>query len=210
MCQDIKKVISEKKIVVRRLFRGFWSWSWLPLFYLHLYICILFSINPPKTSKPFGPSIQPVFDWNFQNIFLGEDIRKQLPRESADFDDVNAKWKVIMTRMHKEKNALRCTHHEGKICNTVIIVDVGWRNNLFACSNSVQSRISYKLLFLHTWIWLVKSFPCLTSYMWMFIWYLLVTRRKKPGRATILSFYNNKVNSWWFPNWMFFRSIRST
>ena len=49
----------------------------------------------------------------FQNIFLGEDIRKQLPRESADFDDVNAKWKVIMTRMHKEKNALRCTHHEG-------------------------------------------------------------------------------------------------
>ncbi|XP_052104325.1 dynein axonemal heavy chain 2-like isoform X7 [Mytilus californianus] len=48
-----------------------------------------------------------------ENIFLGEDIRKQLPRESADFDDVNAKWKVIMTRMHKEKNALRCTHHEG-------------------------------------------------------------------------------------------------
>ena len=29
-----------------------------------------------------------------QNIFLGEDIRKQLPRESAEFDDVNANWKV--------------------------------------------------------------------------------------------------------------------
>ena len=49
-----------------------------------------------------------------QNIFLGEDIRKQLPRESADFDDVNAKWKVIMTRLNKDRNALRGTHHEGK------------------------------------------------------------------------------------------------
>lgn len=29
-----------------------------------------------------------------QNIFLGEDIRKQLPRESAEFDGVNANWKV--------------------------------------------------------------------------------------------------------------------
>lgn len=29
-----------------------------------------------------------------KNIFLGEDIRKQLPRESAEFDDVNANWKV--------------------------------------------------------------------------------------------------------------------
>ena len=48
-----------------------------------------------------------------QNIFLGEDIRKQLPRESAEFDDVNVKWKVIMTRLNKDKNALRGTHHEG-------------------------------------------------------------------------------------------------
>ena len=48
-----------------------------------------------------------------QNIFLGEDIRKQLPRESADFDEVNAKWKVIMTRINKDRNALRGTHHEG-------------------------------------------------------------------------------------------------
>ena len=49
-----------------------------------------------------------------QNIFLGEDIRKQLPRESAEFDDVNVKWKVIMTRLNKDKNALRGTHHEGR------------------------------------------------------------------------------------------------
>ncbi|XP_066267393.1 dynein axonemal heavy chain 2-like isoform X1 [Branchiostoma lanceolatum] len=48
-----------------------------------------------------------------ENIFLGEDIRKQLPRESAEFDDVNANWKVIMTRLNKDPNAQRGTHHEG-------------------------------------------------------------------------------------------------
>ena len=49
-----------------------------------------------------------------QNIFLGEDIRKQLPAESAEFDDVNANWKIIMTRLHKDNNAKRGTHHPGK------------------------------------------------------------------------------------------------
>ncbi|XP_030837708.1 dynein heavy chain 2, axonemal [Strongylocentrotus purpuratus] len=48
-----------------------------------------------------------------ENIFLGEDIRKQLPRESAEFDSVNANWKIIMSRLHKDNNALRGTHHEG-------------------------------------------------------------------------------------------------
>jgi dynein heavy chain len=47
------------------------------------------------------------------NIFIGEDIRKQLPNESADFDGVNAHWKTVMTRMHKDNHALRATHHEG-------------------------------------------------------------------------------------------------
>lgn len=53
------------------------------------------------------------FLYLLQNIFLGEDIRKQLPRESAEFDGVNASWKEIMTRMNKDNNALRGTHHEG-------------------------------------------------------------------------------------------------
>ncbi|XP_052234681.1 dynein axonemal heavy chain 2-like isoform X14 [Dreissena polymorpha] len=50
-----------------------------------------------------------------ENIFLTDDIRKQLPRESAEFDDVNVKWKVIMSRLNKDKNALRGTHHEGML-----------------------------------------------------------------------------------------------
>ncbi|ERE69395.1 dynein heavy chain 6, axonemal-like protein [Cricetulus griseus] len=46
-----------------------------------------------------------------ENIFIGEDIRKQLPNESALFDQVNTNWKTIMDRMNKDNNALRSTHY---------------------------------------------------------------------------------------------------
>ena len=49
-----------------------------------------------------------------ENIFLGEDIRKQLPRESAEFDDVNHNWKNIMDGLSKDNNALRGTHGPSK------------------------------------------------------------------------------------------------
>nr|XP_021503796.1 dynein heavy chain 2, axonemal [Meriones unguiculatus] len=49
-----------------------------------------------------------------ENIFIGEDIRKQLPSESALFDQVNNNWKAIMDRMSKDNNALRSTHYPGK------------------------------------------------------------------------------------------------
>uniref|UniRef100_A0ABM5EJD6 Dynein axonemal heavy chain 2 isoform X2 n=1 Tax=Pogona vitticeps TaxID=103695 RepID=A0ABM5EJD6_9SAUR len=48
-----------------------------------------------------------------ENIFLGEDIRKQLPSESASFDQINSSWKTIMDRFVKDNNALRATHHPG-------------------------------------------------------------------------------------------------
>ncbi|XP_066578473.1 dynein axonemal heavy chain 2 [Amia ocellicauda] len=48
-----------------------------------------------------------------ENIFLGEDIRKQLPRESAEFDDINTRWRAIMERLSKDNNALRGTQHPG-------------------------------------------------------------------------------------------------
>ncbi|XP_034845406.1 dynein heavy chain 2, axonemal [Mirounga leonina] len=48
-----------------------------------------------------------------ENIFLGEDIRKQLPSESALFDQINNNWKSIMDRMSKDSNALQSTHHPG-------------------------------------------------------------------------------------------------
>ncbi|XP_062904770.1 dynein axonemal heavy chain 2 [Mobula hypostoma] len=48
-----------------------------------------------------------------ENIFLGEDIRKQLPQESAEFDSINEQWKVIMHRLVHEPNALKGTHYPG-------------------------------------------------------------------------------------------------
>ncbi|XP_059574595.1 dynein axonemal heavy chain 2 isoform X3 [Alligator mississippiensis] len=48
-----------------------------------------------------------------ENIFLGEDIRKQLPEESASFDQINASWKGIMDRLSRDANALRGTHYPG-------------------------------------------------------------------------------------------------
>jgi dynein heavy chain len=52
-----------------------------------------------------------------ENIFLGEDIRKQLPMESNKFDDVNEKWKTIMTGFFKDPNAKRATHTDGLLAN---------------------------------------------------------------------------------------------
>uniref|UniRef100_A0A8B9XJL0 Dynein axonemal heavy chain 2 n=1 Tax=Bos mutus grunniens TaxID=30521 RepID=A0A8B9XJL0_BOSMU len=48
-----------------------------------------------------------------ENIFLGEDIRKQLPNESGLFDQVNGNWKAIMDRVNKDPNALWSTHYPG-------------------------------------------------------------------------------------------------
>lgn len=56
-----------------------------------------------------------VLNISLKNIFLGEDIRKQLPRESADFDDVNNNWKIIMNRLSKDSNALRGSRYPGML-----------------------------------------------------------------------------------------------
>ncbi|KAH6590256.1 hypothetical protein BASA50_009516 [Batrachochytrium salamandrivorans] len=49
-----------------------------------------------------------------ENIFVGaEDIRKQLPKESAVFDSVNSSWGDILKKIHKDRNVLRATHIQG-------------------------------------------------------------------------------------------------
>lgn len=48
-----------------------------------------------------------------ENIFIGEDIRKQLPRETLQFDDVNASWKTIMENINTDLNAKRATGRPG-------------------------------------------------------------------------------------------------
>jgi hypothetical protein len=83
---------------------------------------------------------------DLQNIFLGEDIRKQLPKESAEFDDVNIKWKNIMSRMNKDANALRGTHHEG-ILDTL--------NDMNLKLEEIQKSLGESLAS-------VRNFPCQT------------------------------------------------
>ncbi|VDL84400.1 unnamed protein product [Schistocephalus solidus] len=48
-----------------------------------------------------------------ETIFMGEDIRKQLPKESAQFDQINKQWKAIMTDINVMRNAKLCSEKPG-------------------------------------------------------------------------------------------------
>ena len=48
-----------------------------------------------------------------ENIFLGEDIRKQLPAETTQFDEINDNWRKIMSKLYSDPNAQRGTHTPG-------------------------------------------------------------------------------------------------
>lgn len=48
----------------------------------------------------------------FQNIFFGEDIRKQLPKESEDFDKISNDWRDITINIYEAGTALKATHYK--------------------------------------------------------------------------------------------------
>ncbi|XP_014244414.1 dynein heavy chain 2, axonemal isoform X2 [Cimex lectularius] len=48
-----------------------------------------------------------------ENIFSGEDIRKQLPKESDLFDRITFDWKGITKHMYDDKYAFMATHYPG-------------------------------------------------------------------------------------------------
>ena len=50
-----------------------------------------------------------------ENIFAGEDIRNQLPKETVEFEYLNNSFKTIMVRVNKDPNAYRATHFEGDL-----------------------------------------------------------------------------------------------
>lgn len=50
-----------------------------------------------------------------KNIFAGEDIRTQLPKETTEFEHLNGMWKSIMGRIINDPNAYRVTNYEGKL-----------------------------------------------------------------------------------------------
>lgn len=66
----------------------------LPHLYHSLYHSFFFSSSP-------------------QNIFQGKDIREQLPQECKEFEEISVSWKIIMSRLNEDNNALRGTHHPG-------------------------------------------------------------------------------------------------
>ncbi|XP_055375876.1 dynein axonemal heavy chain 2 [Condylostylus longicornis] len=45
-----------------------------------------------------------------ENIFLGEDIKLQLPQEAANFDSIIAEWKYITSKMYYGATAFKATH----------------------------------------------------------------------------------------------------
>ncbi|CAG9819075.1 unnamed protein product [Phaedon cochleariae] len=47
-----------------------------------------------------------------ENIFFGEDIRKQLPKETDDFDNLTESWRDITTRLYFSKSALTATQYK--------------------------------------------------------------------------------------------------
>ena len=73
---------------------------------------------------------------------MGEDIRRQLPRESAEFDDVNGNWKRITVQLFKTKNALRGTHEKSK-CITLEFVNFARNKNVCFIIYTVLKLIFY-------------------------------------------------------------------
>lgn len=47
-----------------------------------------------------------------ENIFFGEDIRKQLPKESTEFDRLTEEWIEVSSSLFKAKSVLRGTHYK--------------------------------------------------------------------------------------------------
>jgi len=86
-----------------------------------------------------------VYTFYIQNIFLGEDIRRQLPKESAEFDDINGKWKMIMTHLNKVKNVYRGTHQPGvSTCHLSARYICIHRSQVYALS--IATGLCYRLL----------------------------------------------------------------
>ncbi|VDQ05271.1 unnamed protein product [Trichobilharzia regenti] len=49
-----------------------------------------------------------------ETIFLGEDIRKQLPKESAAFDMINIQWQAITMFLNETRNTRACASKPGQ------------------------------------------------------------------------------------------------
>lgn len=72
-----------------------------------------------------------------ETIFMGDDIRQQLPRESKMFDDLDVMWKRITIKMNEVRNAQKCSMIEGKFRRNIITRSSGnyFENVIFNSRN---------------------------------------------------------------------------
>lgn len=56
------------------------------------------------------------------NIFGAEDIRKQLPRETEEFDRLTLSWREITSRMAAVGLALEATHKPRALCSFILVL----------------------------------------------------------------------------------------
>ncbi|CAH1408276.1 unnamed protein product [Nezara viridula] len=62
-------------------------------------------------------TVQKIFFY-LENIFFGEDIRRQLPREANDFDKLTYIWRTVTLNLQADKNCYKACHYPG-ILNTL-------------------------------------------------------------------------------------------
>ncbi|KAG8235717.1 hypothetical protein J437_LFUL016352 [Ladona fulva] len=81
------------------------------------------SLAAMKSTRFVEPFIEEVKYWEktlsmmANNIFLGEDISKQLPDESGKFNLITKEWEKISVNIYEKKNALKCLTAEGLLDN---------------------------------------------------------------------------------------------
>lgn len=59
-------------------------------------------------------------------MFLGEDIRQQLPVESNEFDKITLEWKEITSCLYKDQKALSVLLYPSKFLNLILLFVCGW------------------------------------------------------------------------------------
>jgi dynein axonemal heavy chain len=76
-----------------------------------------------KWQNNLGTAESVLMDWldvqhrwsSLESIFLGsQDIRQQLPEDSKRFEEIHAKWLVLMTEVQENPNAIEACSHKGR------------------------------------------------------------------------------------------------
>ncbi|VDP22464.1 unnamed protein product [Echinostoma caproni] len=92
-----------------------------------------------------------------ETIFLGEDIRKQLPKESSAFDTINQDWQSITAFLYETRNTRACATKPGELINCettkreklpfTIHSELFWSLSELLNTNDVLSQVQYEVVY---------------------------------------------------------------